>query len=110
MSFEGLFEIAIGVVLATDGALLAELKGREKVRLAAQSATNFAGFYGLGIQFVTDRQGVVTHLLDLVSSRFDNVVIDMPRTWFPWSDSVLFGSDHVFIVAEGTVPRVDELI
>jgi pilus assembly protein CpaE len=47
---------------------------------------------------------MVTRLLDLVSSHFDHVVIDMPRTWFPWTDSVLFGSNKLFIVTEMTVP------
>ena len=51
-------------ITVSDGALFAELKGREKLRLAAQSDTNFAGFYGLGIQFVTDARGTVTHLLE----------------------------------------------
>jgi pilus assembly protein CpaE len=35
---------------------------------------------------------VVTRLLDLVSSNFEYVVFDMPRTWFSWTDSVLLGS------------------
>jgi pilus assembly protein CpaE len=47
---------------------------------------------------------VVTRLLDLVSSHFDFVVFDMPRTWFSWTDSVLLGSNHLFIVSEATVP------
>jgi pilus assembly protein CpaE len=47
---------------------------------------------------------VVTRLLDLASRRFDNVVIDMPRTWFPWTDDVLVGADRVYIVTEMTVP------
>jgi len=47
---------------------------------------------------------VVTKLLDLVSSHFDYVVFDMPRTWFSWTDSVLLGSDKLFIVTETTVP------
>jgi pilus assembly protein CpaE len=50
--------------------------------------------------------GVVTRLLDLVSSHFDNVVFDMPRTWFSWTDSVLLGSNRVFIVSETTVPSL----
>jgi len=49
---------------------------------------------------------VVTRLLDLVSSSFDNVVIDMPRTWSPWTDDVLHGSDQLFIVSEATVPAL----
>jgi pilus assembly protein CpaE len=47
---------------------------------------------------------MVTRLLDLVSSHFDYVVIDMPRTWFSWTDSVLLGSNNLFIVSEMTVP------
>ncbi|HZR60266.1 MAG TPA: response regulator receiver protein [Xanthobacteraceae bacterium] len=47
---------------------------------------------------------VVTRLLDLVSSHFDYVVFDMPRTWFSWTDSVLLGSNKLFIVTETTVP------
>jgi pilus assembly protein CpaE len=47
---------------------------------------------------------VVTRLLDLVSSHFSYVVIDMPRTWFSWTDSVLLGSNRLFIVSEMTVP------
>ncbi len=47
---------------------------------------------------------VVTRLLDHVSSHFDYVVFDMPRTWFSWTDSVLLGSNRLFIVSEMTVP------
>jgi pilus assembly protein CpaE len=47
---------------------------------------------------------VVTRLLDMVSAHFDYVVFDMPRTWFSWTDSVLLGSNKVFIVSEMTVP------
>jgi len=49
---------------------------------------------------------VVTRLLDMVSSRFENVVIDMPRTWFAWTDSVLLGSNRLFVITEMTVPGV----
>jgi len=47
---------------------------------------------------------VVTRLLDLVSSHFDYVVFDMPRTWFSWTDNVLLGSNKIFIISEATVP------
>lgn len=49
---------------------------------------------------------VVTRLLDLVSANFDYVVIDMPRTWFSWTDSVLQGSNRLFVVSETTVPAL----
>ena len=47
---------------------------------------------------------VVVRVLDLVSAYFDNVVIDMPRTWFPWTETVLLGSNKLYIVSEMTVP------
>ena len=47
---------------------------------------------------------LVIRVLDLVSAYFDNVVIDMPRTWFPWTETVLLGSNKLYIVAEMTVP------
>ena len=40
---------------------------------------------------------MVTRLLDLVSSHFKFVVIDMPRTWFSWTDCVLLGSNRLFV-------------
>src|SRR5215212_6818362 len=49
---------------------------------------------------------MVTRLLDLVSTHFDYVVFDMPRTWFSWTDSVLLGSNRTFIVSEMTVPSI----
>jgi pilus assembly protein CpaE len=49
---------------------------------------------------------VVIRLLDLVSSHFDYVVFDMPRTWFSWTDSVLLGSNKLFIISETTVPSL----
>jgi pilus assembly protein CpaE len=49
---------------------------------------------------------MVTRLLDLVSSNFDYVVIDMPRTWFSWTDNVLLGSNRLLIVSEMTIPSL----
>jgi pilus assembly protein CpaE len=49
---------------------------------------------------------MVTRLLDLVSSHFNYVVIDMPRTWFSWTDSVLLGTNRLFIVSEMSVPSL----
>jgi len=47
---------------------------------------------------------VVLRLLDLVSSRFQNVVIDLPRSWDAWTDQVLLGSNRVYVVTDMTVP------
>jgi hypothetical protein len=34
------------------------------VRLLAQTDTRFSGFYGLGLRFLLDAQGKVTHLAE----------------------------------------------
>jgi pilus assembly protein CpaE len=49
---------------------------------------------------------VVMRLLDLVSSNFEYVVFDLPRTWFSWTDSVLLGSNKLFVVSATTVPSL----
>ena len=52
-------------ITASGGDLFAEWKGRGKVQLVPQSDTRFTGFFGLGIEFVRDSQGVPTHLLEM---------------------------------------------
>ncbi|MGE3246337.1 MAG: CpaE family protein [Beijerinckiaceae bacterium] len=47
---------------------------------------------------------VILRLLDVVATRYQNVVIDLPRMWQPWSDDILRGSDRVFVVTDMTVP------
>jgi hypothetical protein len=52
-------------ITVSDQALFAELSGRGKVQLAAQSEATFSGFFGWGIRFVMDSSGVTTHLLEM---------------------------------------------
>jgi pilus assembly protein CpaE len=47
---------------------------------------------------------VVARLLDLAATRFANVVIDLPRAWQPWTETVLLGSSKFYVVTELTVP------
>jgi pilus assembly protein CpaE len=47
---------------------------------------------------------VVARLLDLAASRFANVVIDLPRAWHPWTETVLLGSSKFYVVTDLTVP------
>ena len=54
--------IEISVV---DGKLVAELKGRGKTTLIAQTDKMFSNFFGWNITFVTDSSGVPTHLLEM---------------------------------------------
>jgi pilus assembly protein CpaE len=48
--------------------------------------------------------GAVGRLLEVAASRFDNLIIDLPRTWFPWTNDVLAGSDKIYVVTDMTVP------
>jgi hypothetical protein len=41
------------------------LSNRGKVQLSPQSDTRFAGFFGLGIMFLPNGQGVTTDLLEM---------------------------------------------
>lgn len=52
-------------ISVSDGVLFADLKGRGKVQLIAQSPTTFSGFFGLGLRFLVDSQGKVTHLAEM---------------------------------------------
>lgn len=47
---------------------------------------------------------LIARLLDLAALKFEHVIIDLPRVWLPWTEGVLRGSDHVFVVTEMTVP------
>lgn len=45
----------------------------------------------------------IGQLLDLTASAFDSMIVDLPRNWSPWTETILRGADHHFIVTEQTV-------
>ncbi len=49
---------------------------------------------------------IITATLDFASQKFTNLVIDLPRHAKAWTDSVIVGSNDVFIVAECTIPSL----
>jgi pilus assembly protein CpaE len=49
---------------------------------------------------------IVTGLLNVVCQCFDQIVIDMPKAWQLWTDSIVLGSNRLFLVSETTVPGV----
>lgn len=51
-------------------------------------------------------EGLIGAVLGLLSRSFDNVVIDLPKHWFPWMDNVIWGSNQVYIVTNFTVPAL----
>lgn len=81
-----------------DEQLMEVMLSRHETGLAILAAENsLRDFASVGAD-------LVTRMLDMASAKFDNIVIDMPRVWLPWSADVLTGCDRVFIVAEMTVP------
>lgn len=52
-------------ITVSEGKLFADLKGRGRVQLIAQSPTMFSGFFGLGIKFLVDSKGAVDYLAEM---------------------------------------------
>ncbi|WP_306120806.1 MULTISPECIES: response regulator receiver protein [unclassified Roseitalea] len=100
LDIEPAFKVAeIGAsVERLDRQLLDALLSRHNSGLAVLAAPNDPA------EQSTFDPDVVTRVLDLVSAYFNHVVIDMPRIWFPWTETVLRGANHVFLTAELTVP------
>jgi hypothetical protein len=55
-------------ITVENGRLAGQLSSRGKAILTAQSETTFTGLFGWGVRFVTDSQGVPTHLLEMHTS------------------------------------------
>ena len=45
-------------------------------------------------------------MLDTISARFDNLIIDMPPLWMPWSESIMLGADRLYVVTNMTVAGI----
>ncbi|MCG8561370.1 MAG: response regulator receiver protein [Hyphomicrobiales bacterium] len=81
-----------------DEQLLEVMASRHQSGVAVLAAENALRDYGeIGVEFVG-------RMLDMASAKFDNVIIDIPRVWLPWTESVLLGCNKVYIVTEMTVP------
>jgi pilus assembly protein CpaE len=49
---------------------------------------------------------IVMRLLNVLCQSFDQIVIDMPRSWHLWTDNIILGSNKLFLVSEATVPSI----
>lgn len=57
-------------------------------------------------KFINVDEALIGMVLGLLSRSFDNVIIDLPKSWYPWMDNVIWGSNHVYIVTNFTVPAL----
>lgn len=83
-----------------DRQLLDVMTARHSSGLAVLAAPRVPG------QFMEISEGLIASVLGLISETFDNIVIDLPKTWFPWTDNVIWGSDRVFVVSNFSVPAL----
>ncbi len=81
-----------------DEQLMEVMLSRHESGIAVLAAENALRDYG------SISAELVTNLLEMASAKFDNVIIDMPRVWLPWSLDVLLGCDKAYVVTEMTVP------
>jgi len=83
-----------------DRQLLEVMTARHASGLAVLAAPRVSG------QTLEMTEGLIASILGLVSETYDNIVVDLPKTWFPWTDNVLWGSDKVFVVSNFSVPAL----
>ena len=81
-----------------DGHLLEVMLSRHDSGLALLAAPNsLTGLSAVG-------PDLIARMLDHAAAKFDNIIIDLPRLWQPWSENVLKGADCFYIVTELSVP------
>ncbi len=55
-------------------------------------------------------QEIVGRLLDLCAVKFKLLVIDMPRIWWPWCDSIVRGTDKFYFVTDMSVAGLNHVV
>lgn len=51
-------------------------------------------------------QNSIMSLLNVTCQCFDQIVIDMPKTWQAWTDNVILGSTRLYLVSNMSVPGI----
>ncbi len=57
-------------------------------------------------RFIDVDGDLIASVLGLLARSFDHLIIDLPRTWQPWTDNVIWGSDRIFVVSGFTIPAL----
>ena len=83
-----------------DRQLLQVMLSRHETNLAVLAAKNSF------LDPVNIDPDIVWQILELASSEFDTLVIDLPNAWLPYAENALLGSNKIFIVTEMSVPGV----
>jgi pilus assembly protein CpaE len=48
--------------------------------------------------------------LEMVSARYDLILIDLPPTWFSWTSQIIFASDTVMVTGLNTIPSLRQMV
>jgi pilus assembly protein CpaE len=81
-----------------DGQLLEAMLTRHSSGLAVLASPRAPG------QYIEPGEELITSILGHLSDAFDNLIIDLPRRWAPWTDNVVWGADRICVVTGFTVP------
>ena len=73
---------------------------------AASLGTYGAGGVRVPGRFIDVDGDLIASVLGLLARSFDHLIIDLPRTWHPWTDNVIWGSDRIFVVSGFTIPAL----
>lgn len=52
---------------------------------------------------------IIFAFIDMISARYETVLLDLPQLWLPWTDTLLLGSDAVLVTGGYTVPALRKL-
>lgn len=97
---------------------IAEIAGRPE-RLDAQLVDVFTSRYSqrldvfasptraVGPEEVDPR--IIFAFIDMISARYEVVLLDLPQLWLPWTDTLLLGSDAVLVTGGCNVPALRKL-
>jgi pilus assembly protein CpaE len=83
-----------------DARLLEVMIARHPTGMAVMAAPRAA------TEYLRVNGAVISGILNAVSAAFEQVVIDMPPLWQPWTFDVLQGCDQVLITTEFTIPAM----
>jgi pilus assembly protein CpaE len=70
------------------------------------SGISVLGAPRLPAKYLEISEGLIGTVLGLLSQNFDYLVIDLPKNWYPWTDNVIWGSNHIYVVTNFTVPAL----
>lgn len=97
-------ELDIGSIVASPERLDDELL--ESLRREKAPGISLFSFEWPDLYYAPSGRDFVLRLLDLISSRYANVIVDMPSIETPWFSDIVRSSDTAAVVFEANVPSL----